>query len=126
MPEITAEDLKELFTHGAPEFYEITFEELDLYNRKNRDYAGGGENPNGNFDRVAAFWAMYPNIKLGDPRVVALSHMLKQLDQICWSLHRGYEGEVEGLDPRFADCHIYAKIARVINRRMTQQKNEDS
>ena len=40
---------------------------------------------------------------------------MKQLDQVCWSLSRGYEGVVEGLDPRFADIHVYAKIARVLN-----------
>jgi hypothetical protein len=104
------------FNHGDPAFYDITSDELDLYNRKNKDYAGGGNDPNGNFNRVANFWSMYPGISLSDPRVVALSHAMKQVDQICWSLSRGYEGEVEGLDPRFADVHIYFKIARVINR----------
>ena len=110
------------FPNGDPLFYEITAAEMVMYNKKNKDYAGGAEgetsDPNGNFERCAAFWSMYPGISLGDPRVVALSHMLKQLDQICWSLSRGYEGEVEGLDPRFMDVHIYAKIARVINQNM--------
>ncbi len=110
--------------YGDPLFYKITTEEVEMYSRKNKDYAGGAKgevtDPNGNFKRCAQFFSMYPGISLSDPRVIALSHMLKQLDQVCWSLSRGYEGEVEGLDPRFMDIHIYAKIARVINQNMSQ------
>lgn len=113
--------VQEVYPHGDPRFAEITLKELALYDAKNQDYAGGGDDPNGNFNRVAAFWGMYPGIKLSDPRVVAISHMMKQLDQICWSISRGYEGVVEGLDPRFADVHVYAKIARVINSGMAKQ-----
>lgn len=114
------------FTNGDPEFYNITADELEMYNVKNRDYAGGGDDPNGNFNRVSKFFAMYPDLKLSDPRVIALTYMMKQLDQVLWSLHRGYEGVIEGLDPRLADIHIYAKIARVINRSMkpTPEKSD--
>ena len=115
--------VSEHFPHGDPEFYNITTDELDLYNRKNKDYAGGGD-PNGNFKRCAAFWSQYPGVRLSDPRVVALSYMMKQLDQVCWSLSRGYEGAIEGLDERFVDIHIYAKIARVINRSLKAENSD--
>ncbi len=113
--------MRENFPNGDPEFYRITAEELEMYNVKNKDYAGGGKDPNGNFNRVATTLAMYPGLKLSDPRVISLVYMMKQLDQVFWSLNRGYEGEVEGLDARLADIHIYAKITRVQNRNMTER-----
>jgi hypothetical protein len=104
-------------THqGDPLYHEITREEVDFYDLKNADYAAGGADPNGNFNRVSAFFAMYPGLSLADPRVVGLTYMMKQVDQVCWALARGYEGKVEGLDARLCDVHIYAKIVRVLNR----------
>lgn len=113
--------LKERFGHGDPEYMGITMDEILMYSAKNRDYAGGNDDeivdPNGNFDRVAAFFSMYPGLSLADPRVISLVYMMKQVDQVFHSLSRGYEGSVEGLDPRLADIHIYSKICRTLNRR---------
>lgn len=117
--------IKEHFPNGDPTYIDITIEEMILYNAKNGDYAGGGDDPNGNFNRTAKFFEMYPNLRMSDPRVVALNLMMKQLDQVLWSLNRGYEGKVEGLDPRLADMHVYAKIARTINRHMTEATAKD-
>ena len=115
------EKLREQFGHGDPEFMAITIDEMKMYNAKNKDYAGGvaGDtvDPNGNFNRVASIFSMYPGLGLGDPRVIAMTYAMKQIDQVLWSLSRGYEGNVEGLDARLADIHIYTKIIRVLNRR---------
>ncbi len=118
------EVLRELYPNGDPKFVEMMYEEMELYNRKNFDYASGkvGQevNPNGNFDRVAAFFSMYPGICLSDARVVCLSYIMKQLDQVAWSLSRGFEGKVEGLDPRLQDIAVYTNILKVINARMVE------
>jgi hypothetical protein len=39
---------------------------------------------------------------------------MKQLDAILWMLNQGYEGEIENIDTRLTDIHIYAKIARLL------------
>lgn len=118
------EVLHKLYPNGDTKFVEMMYEEMELYNRKNYDYAAGiaGQevNPNGNFDRVAAWFAMYPGISLSDARVVCLSYIMKQLDQVAWSLSRGFEGKVEGLDPRLQDIAVYTNILRVINARMLE------
>ncbi len=119
-----AEELMSQCPNGDPLYMEITAEEMFLYNAKNGDYAGGGEDPNGNFNRTAKIYENYPNLRMSDPRMVALNLFIKQLDQILWSLNRGFEGKVEGLDARLADLHVYAKIARVINRHMMDEPNE--
>ncbi len=100
---------------GDPIFHQITKDEITLYNRKNFDYAGGGSDPNGNFNRVSAILAMYPGLSLSDPRVVAFVYMMKQVDQVLFSLSRGFEGKVEGIDARMMDVHVYAKIVRVLD-----------
>ena len=117
------ETLKELYPNGDPLFLEMMFQEIELYNSKNKDYAAGqvGQkiNPNGNFDRVACFFKMYPGLKVSDSRVVCLTYIMKQLDQISWSLSRGYEGEIEGLDSRLQDIAVYTNILRVLHKRMS-------
>lgn len=99
--------------HGHPDFYKLTQEELKLHSRKNRDYSKGGE-PLGNFKRVSAI------LKTWDyeipPELVAIIYMLKQLDAVMWMLSQGYEGEVESVDARLTDVHIYAKLARILLR----------
>ena len=94
-------------------FKDLTQDELDLYEAKNHDYAGGGD-PFGNFNRVAAIFALYPNLKLSDPRVVNLCYMMKQLDSAMWMLNEGYDGTVENIDTRLRDVHVYAKICRLL------------
>lgn len=121
-PEALRETLAKLFSHGDPLFQEMTWEEQDLYNRKNYDYAAGGDDPNGNFARIGAIMALYPGIDPSDPRVVALMGALKQLDQVMWSFSRGFAGEVEGLEPRLQDISVYMKIIRMLNRHMEEKK----
>lgn len=106
--------LREMFPHGAPEFMDITMEELQLHNDKNHDYAGGGH-PLGNFYRVAEIFSKYPDLNLGDPRVIALVYMMKQVDATLWLLNGKHEAKVEGIQSRLADIHTYAKLIRVID-----------
>ncbi len=107
-------------------FEVITEEELALFEAKNTDYAGGAEGEKidewGNFNRVSTILGLYPGLKLGDPRVVALTYLMKQLDAVFWQLSRGFEGAVEGLDERLGDVHVYAKIARAINRERKEER----
>jgi hypothetical protein len=103
-----------LMYHGHPKFYDLTKEEIELYSAKNKDYAQGGD-PLGNFKRVSAIKSLYPNLKWDSPTGVALGYMLKQLDAAFWMLAQGYEGEVENVDTRLRDVHIYIKIARILH-----------
>jgi hypothetical protein len=116
------ENSDQVVHHGDPLFHQITQDEVEFYDRKNADYAAGGADPNGNFNRVSAFFSRYPGLSLSDPRVVALTYMMKQVDSVLWALSRGYEGKVEGLDARLCDVHIYSKIVRVLNRHMLDPK----
>lgn len=100
---------------GDPVFHQITEAEIAFYDKKNYDYAGGGSDPNGNFNRVSTILALYSGLSLADPRVVALVYMMKQLDQVLFSLSRGFEGAIEGIDERMTDVHVYAKIVRVLD-----------
>jgi hypothetical protein len=122
--EIDPEDLRralaEIFPHGDPLFQEISWSEQELYSLKNKDYAAGGDDPNGNFNRVSKIFSLYPGLLLSDPRVYAFTQVMKQVDQVLWSLNRGYEGVVEGLDSRLADIHVYTKITRMLNQHMRE------
>jgi len=101
--------------HGHPMFYELTQEEIELHSVKNKDYAQGGD-PLGNFKRVSAIKKLYPGFPWESPIGVALGYMLKQLDAAFWMLSQGYEGEVENVDTRLRDVHVYTKIARILNK----------
>jgi len=94
-------------------YEELTKEELKLYQRKNKDYTQGGDKY-GNFKRVSCILSLYPKLSLSDPQVVAMVYLMKQLDAALWMLSEGYEGEVENIDTRLADVHVYAKIARLL------------
>jgi hypothetical protein len=118
------EELKREFPHGHPDFIALTLEELDLHSKKNRDYSFGG-NPLGNFTRVAAILSNYPNLKLNDPTIVALVYLFKQLDAVLWLLNTDREGQVEGVDERLKDIHVYAKLARILYKeRKNGKKNK--
>jgi hypothetical protein len=95
------------------DFEQLTMEELNLYLAKNKDYTKGGS-PYGNFERVSTILSLYPNLKLSDKRVVCITYLMKQLDAALWMLNQGYEGEVENIDSRLQDVHIYAKICRLL------------
>jgi len=47
-----------------------------------------------------------------------LTLAMKQWDQVLWSLSRGFEGKIEGIDPRLFDIGVYVKITRILNLRM--------
>jgi hypothetical protein len=95
------------------DYEQLTQQELDLYRAKNRDYTQGGS-PYGNFERVASILSLYPKLKLSDPRIVAMVYLMKQLDSCLWMLSEEYEGEVENIDTRLTDVHVYAKIIRLL------------
>ena len=94
-------------------YEQLTQQELDLYKAKNKDYTKGGS-PFGNFERVASILSLYPKLKLSDPRIVGMVYLMKQLDAALWMLNEGYEGEVENIDTRLTDVHVYAKIIRLL------------
>jgi len=94
-------------------YQKLTQKELELYQAKNKDYTKGGD-AYGNFKRVASILSLYPKLKLSDPRIVAMVYLMKQLDSALWMLSEGYEGEVENIDTRLTDVHIYAKIIRLL------------
>ena len=97
------------------ETYEsLTEGELALHKAKNEDYTHGGD-PHGDFYRVAGILSLYPNLKLSNPVVVNIVYALKQLDCALWMLNQGYEGQVENIDTRLRDVHVYMKIARLLH-----------
>ncbi|MDD5512037.1 MAG: hypothetical protein PHI12_14710 [Dehalococcoidales bacterium] len=95
------------------DFESITKEELKLYAEKNKDYTQGGDKM-GNFKRVASILSHY-QLDLSDPVTVCLVYMLKQLDAALWMLSQGYEGDIENVDTRLKDVHVYAKICRILH-----------
>ena len=107
-------ELREKFPHGHADFLPITVKEIELHSNKNHDYAKGGP-ALGNFDRVAAILALYPDLKLSDPRIVALVYALKQLDAVLWGINQGIEHKVEGLNSRLQDISVYAKLVECMN-----------
>lgn len=115
MSQNVVDDLRAVFPHGHPEFLPITVGEVQLHSDKNHDYAKGGK-PTGNFDRVAAILALYPKLKLSDPRVVALVYALKQVDAVLWGLSENIAHKVEGLNDRLQDISVYSKIVMCMNR----------
>lgn len=103
------DQLRQEYPYGHPAFLPITMEELQLHSDKNHDYAAGGS-PLGNFERVSAILALYPNLKAGDRRVVALIYALKQIDAVLWGINSNIVAKVEGLKGRLQDISVYAKI----------------
>ena len=99
--------------YGHPKFYELCKEEMELHSRKNHDYAKGGD-PLGNFIRVARILALYPNLKLSDPAVVAIVYLMKQFDATLWMLSNGHEAKVEGHKERWQDISVYSKIISIL------------
>jgi len=103
--------LNELFPNGHTDFIKMGLAEMQLYSDKNHDYALGGD-PLGNFKRVSAILTVWGyDIP---PALVALIYALKQQDAYMWMLSQGYDGEVEGIDARLGDDHVYKKLARIL------------
>lgn len=106
--------IREIYPHGHPSFLPTTVREIELHSNKNHDYASGGD-PMGNFNRVAAILGLYPDLKISDPRVVALTYMLKQLDAVLWGLNANITQKVEGIRDRMGDVSVYAKIVMCLD-----------
>jgi hypothetical protein len=116
--------LRDLFPHGHKDYISMAIREMELHSKKNFDYASGGD-ALGNFKRVANILSNYPGLKTTgpqEPAVVALTYALKQLDQVLWSLSRGWAGEVEGMEDRLMDISVYAKLAIILLREPTEDK----
>ena len=112
------EQLHELFKGGHPDYIDDTLEELDLYSRKNTDYTKGGD-PFGNFKRISAILKIWGFDV--PPVLVALIYSLKQQDALMWMLSQKYEGQIEGKQERFRDIGVYTKIAKILDRLMSQE-----
>lgn len=100
---------------GHPDYLKLTEDELRLHSEKNYDYARGGD-PLGNFKRVSTIKQLYPGLDWSTPTATAIDYMLKQFDALLWQLSQHFEGEVENIDARLRDSHIYLKIARILHR----------
>ncbi len=106
--------------HGHPKYLELTEQELELHSLKNHDYARGGD-PLGNFKRVSAIKKLYSGIDWSTATATAIDFMLKQFDAALWMLAQHFEGEVENIDARLHDSHIYLKIARILHGEETDE-----
>ena len=111
--------------HGHPDFLQLCLDEVALHSNKNHDYAHGGP-PLGNFERVAAILALYPNLKMSDPVAVMLTYALKQMDAVLWGLSNAITPKVEGLLPRLGDISVYSKIAMCALRDRARQRAKDT
>lgn len=78
--------LRTLAPHGHEAFVAYAVEMAKLHSDKNASYAAGGD-ALGNFKRVSEMLALYPNlfVKAG-PAHVCVMYLLKQFDNILWSL----------------------------------------
>ena len=115
--------IREVFSHGHPDFITKCMEEIALHSNKNHDYAVGGD-PCGNFLRVATILKQYPGLKLSDPAIVAMIYALKQLDAYLWIKSNGHKTKSEGISERLRDISVYAKIIDILdNQRKTEVDN---
>ena len=101
---------------GDPMFYQLCEEEIALHDAKNKDYRSKSD-PLANFNRVAAWMALYPDMNWATPEGVAIVYAMKQQDAALSLLERGYEGGVETVDTRAQDVSVYWKILRCLLRR---------
>ncbi len=108
---------------GDPMFYKLTDDEIKLHDEKNQDYRSTS-NPVANFDRVAAWMALYPDMDWARPEMVAILYAQKQIDSAMSLMERGVEGGVETVDTRARDVHIYWKLFRVIRRKHSEPPQE--
>jgi len=105
------EQLRKLYPNGHPDFIPMCLAEMELYSKKNADYAQGG-NPLGNFNRVSKMLKRW-GIDC-PPYQVALIYMMKQVDSVVRMIGKGYEGEGEGLEDKLEDISVYSKLIRIL------------
>ena len=110
----TIAGLQAQFPFAHPDFIAICFEMMVLHNEKNHDYAAGGPFL-GNFERVAKIFELYPNLRLGDPEVVAWSYHMKQIDAVLWAMNTGLTAKVESKKPRLMDDAVYSVISIILD-----------
>lgn len=103
--------IKELFQGGHPAFNDMMLDQMELYSRKNTNYAGGGS-PLGNFNRVANMMKSYPNLQQGDPAVALIGMVVKQIDNVLWALNTAKFYSSESIDEHLADISVYMNILR--------------
>jgi hypothetical protein len=104
--------LREIYPHGHPSYIDNALAKIKLHSTKNRDYALGGD-PFGNFIRVSRFVSQYPGLSLGNPTIIALIYMLKQVDAVLWALSQGHT-QSESIRDRWADVVVYAGIIEIL------------
>lgn len=102
-----------MFPHGHPAFNDMMISQMELHDRKNKNYAGGG-NPLGNFLRVAKIMSSYPNIPHGDPATAVIGMVIKQWDNILWAMNTGRFYSEGSIDEHLADISVYMNILRCI------------
>jgi hypothetical protein len=104
--------------YGHPRFYDLLRDIGELHNKKNFDYADGGDQgPLGNFRRIASIKELYPpTFEWATPTGVALTYMLKQLDAALMLLTTGKTSKTgEGMSERLRDIAIYALLSIILN-----------
>lgn len=104
--------------YGHPKFHDMLKEIGDLHDKKNFDYAEGGQQgPLGNFKRIAAIASLYPRTDAwSNPTGVALTYMLKQLDAALMIHTTGKKSKTgENLNERLRDVAIYALLAIILS-----------
>jgi hypothetical protein len=116
MRKMNAEQIQEK-VYGHPKFHELLKEIGELHNKKNFDYAEGGEQgPLGNFKRIASIAGLYPHTESwSNSTGVALTYMLKQLDAALMMFTTDKTSQTgENLKERLRDVAIYALLAIII------------
>jgi len=101
---------------GHPRFHEILDDMRELHEKKNADYAGGGqEGALGNFVRVSNIKKMYPKFDWSSPFGVAVAYYLKQLDAVMHMYEQKKKSAVgEGIPERLMDMATYAPIMIIL------------
>ncbi len=101
---------------GHPMFHQILDEMRALHEKKNADYAGGGqEGPLGNFKRVGHIKGMYPKFDWTSPFGVAMAYYLKQFDAVMHMYEQKKGSQVgEGIAERLMDMAVYASLMIIL------------
>lgn len=118
--------LKKEFPACHPKFCELVVDELSLCNAKNSDYSGGQTNDLlGNFHRNANLLSQYNFLKENDRAALkyCLILLLKQVDAVFLMVSQNYEGRVENLSTRLQDVSVYAKIAQILAKEQSENRN---
>lgn len=95
------------------EFRILCEDEAELYERKNRDYAGDGD-PFGNFIRIANILSNYKGLRIDHPLTEVAHGILKQLDCVLDTLANNRTLEEESLQRRLRDISVYCKIGTLM------------